>query len=58
MVKTSMIFTSHPTPGVPVDRRTHLDEISKTLEKHFIKTNRKNTEILEASSEKGNIKEH
>ena len=55
---TSMIFTSHPTPGVPVDRRIHLDEISKTLEEHFKKTDRKNDEILDASSDKGNIKDH
>jgi hypothetical protein len=58
MVETSMIFTSHPTPGVPVDRRIHLDEISKTLKDYFRNSNRKNTEILEARSETGNIKEH
>jgi hypothetical protein len=58
MVKTSMIFTSHPTPGVPVDRRTHLDEISKTLKNHFINPNRQNAEILDARSDKGNIKDH
>jgi hypothetical protein len=58
MVKTSMIFTSHPTPGVPIGRRTHLDEISETLKNHFINPNRQNAEILDARSEKGDIKDH
>jgi hypothetical protein len=58
MVKTSMIFTSHPTPGVPIGRRTHLDEISGALKNHFINTNRQNAEISEVMSEKGNIKGH
>jgi hypothetical protein len=58
MVKTSMIFTSHPTPGVPVDRRIHLDDISETLKNHFINPNRQNAEILEARSETGNINDH
>ena len=58
MVKTSMIFTSHPTPGVPVDRRTHLDEISKTLKDYFRNSNRKDSEILDVSTRRGNIKEH
>lgn len=58
MVKTSMIFTSHPTPGVPVDRRTHLDDISETLKNYFIKTNRRHTGILDVRSDKGNIKDH
>ena len=51
MVKTSMIFTSHPTPGVPVDRRTHLDGISSILRDYFTRTNSNNTDILRVSSE-------
>jgi hypothetical protein len=58
MVKTSMIFTSHPTPGVPVDRRTHLDGISKTLRNYFINTKRTKDGILEVRSDTGNIKDH
>lgn len=58
MVKTSMIFTSHPTPGVPIGRRTHLDEISGALKNHFINTNRQNAEISEVRSKKGSIKDH
>ena len=58
MVKTSMIFTSHPTPGVPVDRRIHLDEISKTLKDYFRNSNRKNSEILDVSTERGNLQGH
>ena len=58
MVKTSMIFTSHPTPGVPVDRRIHLDEISKTLKDYFRNSNRKNSEILDVSTERGNLQDH
>jgi phosphoenolpyruvate carboxylase len=58
MVKTSMIFTSHPTPGVPVDRRTHLDEISETLKDYFRNSNRKNSEILNVSSERGTLEGH
>ncbi|MEB3315475.1 MAG: phosphoenolpyruvate carboxylase [Candidatus Melainabacteria bacterium] len=51
MVKTSMIFTSHPTPGVPVDRRIHLNNISSILRDYFTRTNSNNTDILKVSSE-------
>lgn len=34
-VKVAMIFTSHPTLGVPTGRRIHLNTVSEILETHF-----------------------
>lgn len=57
LVKTSLIFTSHPTPGVPTDRRVHLDEISETLKNYFMNSKPRGS-VLEARSERGGIKDH